>query len=98
MKNDGRINLRVPAAEKAMWEEQAELCGYSLSDWIRVRCDVGRGEVCVDGLTGDIVPMAEAKLADLPPEKFIRKHHPTCRCNMCLIDSGVIKDPGAEYR
>lgn len=59
MKQDGRVYLRIPEAEKLLWEEQAALCGYkSLSDWIRVRCDVSRGDEVLEGVE---VPMVASK-------------------------------------
>ena len=65
MKQDGRVYLRIPEAEKALWEEQATLCGYkSLSDWIRVRCDVSRGDEVLDGVEA---PMVVSKPVTVQP-------------------------------
>ena len=94
MKQDGRVYLRIPEAEKALWEEQATLCGYkSLSDWIRVRCDVSRGEVELEGVAIPVpTPVPPATTVPLPPiaKPVVRTmaHPGNCRCMMCKIGRG----------
>jgi len=59
MKVDGRINIRVPVAEKAAWEEQADTCDMSLSDWIRMRCDVGKPNAPVVQVKPSVAPVVK---------------------------------------
>lgn len=94
MKQDGRVYLRVPEAEKALWEEQAALCGYkSLSDWIRVRCDVSRGEEELEGVEVPVAvsaPPAVVTAATVQKSSVSRYlnengHRIGCKCMRCSL-------------
>ena len=94
MKQDGRVYLRIPEAEKALWEEQATLCGYkTLSDWIRVRCDVSRGEVELEGVEEPVAvskpvpPPVVLPPVQKPPPRYVNTngHRLGCKCMRCSL-------------
>lgn len=100
-----RFEIRLSDVEKSSWEQAAEELDMSLTEWVRMRCDVSGYDV--DGLTGAPAtaetyasaykPTVVYEMAEDAPLKRESSHKVGCTCTLCKIKAGVIKEARVKY-